>query len=58
MSFASVTAILIRAAASLVHRARLRADRRKLDAMPDHLLKDMGIQRCAIGYVVSRDQRH
>jgi uncharacterized protein YjiS (DUF1127 family) len=57
MTLASVTSILMRAAAHVAHRARRRADRKRLDAMPDHILKDLGIQRCAIGYLCD-DRAH
>lgn len=36
-------------ATGFVHRAiRMRRDRGRLHAMPDHMLKDMGIARCEI----------
>lgn len=43
-----------RTAAPLAKRARLFATRRQLDALDDHILKDIGLLRGEIGIAVRR----
>ncbi|MEQ1950728.1 DUF1127 domain-containing protein [Mesorhizobium yinganensis] len=49
MTIAREFAPAVGRATGFVQRAiRMRRDRRRLHAMPDHMLKDMGIARCEI----------
>ncbi|ESY98097.1 DUF1127 domain-containing protein [Mesorhizobium sp. LNHC209A00] len=50
------TSRLMAVAAWLVHGRRLRHGRRRLETMPDFMLKDIGISRCAIDHVATRGE--
>jgi uncharacterized protein YjiS (DUF1127 family) len=48
----SLVRLALYALARLLRSARLRGASRELHTMPDHLLKDIGIARSSISYVV------